>query len=422
LKKTVFILTALLIAVVIVMAGCPSPTPTTTAPTTTAPTTTAPTTTAPTTAPERTLRIGALMALTGWFTVMDIPDWTQTVIACDLLNEQGGINVNGQIYKVELVAEDTKSDFGGVAAAANKLIYDKGVKFIIGPTAFFAPAASPVTEPAGVMKISTWCTNMPGENDASAPFSFTTSHGSVPTGMATIKYLKQNYPEVKNVALVTPDDGAIPYLIPIIRDLMAAEGINVVGDTIGFPNEMQDFSPIVAKIQALQGIDAIFQENGVAPHVGAIIKGLREAGNTKPYFAAMPVTVGEVVNIAGAAAAEGLVTVTLSSGDPGNSPLLQEMIDLTIAEYGADTPLHHKGSNVLYIFKEAMEAAGSIDPAAVKAALESMGTVDTLFGTGVLCGQQTYGINHVIAHPLPIQTFKNGQAASGGWVDIGVIP
>jgi hypothetical protein len=128
------------------------------------------------------------------------------------------------------------------------------------------------------------------------------------------------------------------------------------------------------------------------------------------------------VNIAGAAAAENLVTVTLSPNDPGTPPLLQELIDLTIAEYGADTPLHHKGSSVLYIFKEAMEAAGSIDPAVVKAKLESMGTVETLFGTGVLCGEQTYGINHVIAHQLPIQVFKDGKAMSGGWVDIGVIP
>ena len=362
------------------------------------------------------------MALTGWFTVMDIPNWTQTVIAGEVLNERGGINVNGQIYKVELVAEDTGSDFEGVAAAANRLVYDKGVKFIIGPTAFFAPAASPVTEPAGVMKISPFCTSMPGEVDITAPYSFTTCYGSVQMGMAAMKYMKQAYPEVKNVALVTPDDGAIPYLIPIIRELLAAEGITVVGDTIGFPNEMQDFSPIVAKIQALEGIDAVFQENGVAPHVGAIIKGLREAGNTLPYFAAMPVTVGEVVNIAGAAAAENLVTVALSPSDPGTPPLLQELIDLTIAKYGADTPLHHSGSSILYIYKEAMEAAGSIDPAVVKAKIESMGTVETLFGPGVLCGEATYGINHVIAHQLPIQIFKDGKAASGGWVDIGLIP
>jgi branched-chain amino acid transport system substrate-binding protein len=354
---------------------------------------------------------------------MDIPDWEQTVIALDVLNEEGGITVNGQKYKVELIAEDTQSDFDGVAAAANKLVYDKGVKFIIGPTAFYSPAASPVTEPAGVMKISTWCTNLPGEVDASAPYSFTTSHGSVPAGMAAMKYMRQAYPEVERVALVTPDDGAIPYLIPIIRELLAAEGITVVGDTIAFPNEMVDFSPIVAKIQALEGIDAVFHENGVAVHVGAIMKGLREGGNYQPYIFASPTTVGEVVNIAGAAATEDLATVTLSADEPDNPPLLQEMIDLTIAQYGADIPLHLKGANVLYIFKEAIEAANSLDPAVVKAELESMGTVETLFGTAVTCGDETYGIaNHVLAHPLPIQTFKDGKAMSGGWIDIGRIP
>jgi branched-chain amino acid transport system substrate-binding protein len=400
-KRAVFILTALLIVAVLVMAGCPAPGP----------------------APEKTLQIGALMALTGWFTVMDIHVWNQTVIAGEVMNEQGGITVDGQKYQVELIVEDTKSTMDGVTAAANRLVYDKGVKFIIGPTAFYSPAASPVTEPAGVMKMTGWCTNMPGEVDATAPYSFTTSHGSVPTGMAAMKFMSQAYPEVKNVALVTPDDGTIPYLAPLLVESLAAHGITVVGDTIGYPNEMQDFGPVVAKILALEGIDGVYHANGVGPHLGAIMKGLREGGNYQPYIAAMPVTVDEVVNIAGAEATEGLATVTLNANDPDNPPLLQEMINLTLAQYGADTPLHLKGANVLYIFKEAIESANSLYPAVVKAELESMGTVETLFGTAVTCGEETYGIaNHVLAHPLPIQLFKDGESISGGWIDIGVIP
>jgi branched-chain amino acid transport system substrate-binding protein len=418
LKKTVFILTALLIAVVIVMAGCPSTTPTTTAPPTTTTPGPGPTTTTPGPAPERTLRIGSLMALTGWFVVNDGPDWAQTVVAGEILNEMGGINVNGQVYKVELVVEDIKSDFNGTTAAANRLVYDKGVKFIIGPTAFFNPAAAPVTEPAQVLKISTWCTHMPGEMDASTPYSFITGHASIPSGWAALQYMKDAYPEVTKVVIVSPDDGAPPIMVPIMKPLFASVGVTVVGETILFPNEMVDFSPIVAQILATEGIDAVYQLNGIGPHVGAILKGVREAGFDKPYVTTIPTSVQEFANIAGAQAAEGVSSCALSYDDPNNTPLLKEMIARVQTEIGSDETLHLKGANCLFILKEAIEAAGSLDPAAVKATIESMGTVEAPFGTATVCGTELLGIpNHLIANPLPIDLFTGGKQVPQNWYE-----
>ena len=43
----------------------------------------------------------------------------------------------------------------GVTAAANRLVFDKKVKFILGPLAFFAPASATVIEPAKVFRFST---------------------------------------------------------------------------------------------------------------------------------------------------------------------------------------------------------------------------------------------------------------------------
>jgi branched-chain amino acid transport system substrate-binding protein len=399
-KRTVYILAVLLIVAILAMAGCPSTQP----------------------AAEKTLQIGALMSLTGGFVVVDGADWPQTQIAAELMNEQGGITVNGQKYKVELVVEDCKSDMDGTAAAANRLVYDKGIKIIIGPTAYFSSAAGTVTDPAKALRIITWCANTPGELDANTPYCFGTSHSSVPSAIATMKYLRQAYPEVERVALVTPDDGAIPFMIPIVRDLLAAEGITVVGDTIAYPNDMVDFSPIVAKILATKDIDGVFQANGLAPHVGPILKGLREAGNFQPYATSMPCNVSEFANIAGAAATEDVFAVTLTDNDPDNPPIIQELIDRTVAQQGPDQPLHFRGVNVLYILKEAIEAANSLDPTVIKDKLESMGTIETIFGTGTMGGEQTFGIKHAISHSLPIQLFKNGQVVPAGWIDIGVIP
>ena len=372
---------------------------------------------------EKTLQIGGLMGLTGFFSVNDPPDWNEALIAADVMNEQGGITVNGQKYKVELIVEDIQSTMDGTTAAANRLVYDKGVKFIIGPCAFFASAAAPVTGPAEVMYISTWCCQTPGEVDATTPYAFSTSHGSLPSSVAAMKFLRQAYPEVERVALVSPDDGAIPFLIPIVEDLLAAEGITVVDEVIPFPNEMQDFSPIVAKILSLEGIDGVYQQNGLGPHVGAITKGLREAGFDKPYAAVMPTPVSEFIAIAGLEAIEDVFSVCLIPNDPDNPPLVQEIIDRTLAQYGEDYSLKFMSANALWVFKEVIEAAQSLDPTVVKAKFESMDKLDTLFGPGTVCGDETYGIkHHFVAHPLPIDWVKNGQIIPGGWIDVGFIP
>jgi hypothetical protein len=52
-----------------------------------------------------------------------------------------------------------------------------------------------------------------------------------------------------------------------------------------------------------------------------------------------------------------------------------------------------------------------------------MDKVETLFGTGYVSGDETYGIKkHAIGHPLPYQKVVNGKVVFGGWNDVGPIP
>ncbi len=371
----------------------------------------------------KTLNIGMLLSVTGFFTVREVPDMNQAKFAADMINEQGGIMVKGQKYRVELMVEDCKSTMDGVTAAANRLVYDKKVKFIIGPTAFFAAAAGPVCDPNKVLRVITWCVNTPGEVDGSTPYAFLGGNGSVLTSTAAIKYLKKTYPNVKKVAIVTPDDGAVPYVIPIAKNLLAAQGISVVGDVIPYPNEMQDFSPIVAKLNAIKEADAIFMQNGLVPHMGAIVKGLRESANYKPYAGSLPARIGQVMTIAGEEAMKDIFSIAYTPSDPHMSTVAKEIINRTVAKFGAGYQLEMSGPNCLWILKGVIEAAQSLDPTVVKEKWESMDQVETIFGTAKICGDKTFGIkHHVVASPQPIQILKDGVEACAGWVDLGVIP
>jgi branched-chain amino acid transport system substrate-binding protein len=370
----------------------------------------------------KTLRIGLPLGLTGFFSVREIPDLNQAQICADIINEQGGITVNGEKYMVELVTEDTKSTMDGVTAALNKLVYDEGIDFMIGPTAFFAGAAGTICEPNEVLRFITWCVNSPGEVDASTPYAFLGGNGSVLTSTAAIKYLKENYPDVETVAIVSPQDGADPYVIPIAQDLLAAEGISVVGEAILYPNEMVDFSPIVARLNAIEEADAIFMQNGLVPHIGAIVKGLRESGNYKPYAGSLPARISQTMTIAGEEAMKDVFTIAYTPGDPNTPPVAKEIIERVVAQYGADYQLEMSAPNCLWILKEAIEAAQSLDPAVVKEKLETMGEIETIFGTAKICGEETFGINHVVASPQAVQILEDGVETSAGWIDIGVIP
>ncbi|MBN2187266.1 MAG: ABC transporter substrate-binding protein [Dehalococcoidia bacterium] len=371
---------------------------------------------------EKTLRVGMILGITGFFSVREVPDMNQAQFAADIINEEGGIKVGNERYKVELVVADTKSTMDGVTAAANKLVFDEKVKFVIGPTAFFAAAAGPILDPNKVLRFITWCVNTPGEVDASTPYAFMAGNGSVLTSSAAVKYLKENYPNVKKVSIVTPDDGAPPFVIPIAKNLLGAQGITVVGDPVIYPNETQDFSAFVAKLNAIKDADAILMQNGLVPHMGALVKGLRESGNYKPYAGSLPARASQVVTIAGADAMKDVFSIAYTPNDPKMPPIAKEIIERTAAKYGVDYQLEMSAPNCLWVIKEGIEAAKSLDPTVVKQKLESMDEVETIFGSAKISGEKSFGIKHVVASPQAVQIFKNGAETSAGWIDLGYIP
>jgi len=399
-KKLLLIPLALLLAISLIAIGCPGGQD----------------------AEEKTLRVGMILGITGFFSVREVPDLNQARFAADIINEQGGITVNGEKYMVELVVADTKSTFDGVTAAANKLVFDEGIDLIIGPTAFFAPAAGAVCDPEQVLRFNTWVVHTPGEMDASTPYSFMAGNGSLLTTAAAAQYLKETYPEVKKVAIVTPDDGAPPFVIPIATEILAAQGISVVGDPVIYPNETQDFNAFVAKLNAIEEADATFMQNGLVFQMGPLVKGLRESGNYKPYAGSLPARISQVMAIAGEAAMKDVFSIALTPGDPGMAPVASEIIDRVSAEYGADYQLEMTAPNCLWVLKEAIEAAQSLDPMTIKDQLESMDEVETIWGPAKICGEQTLGIKHVIASPQAVQILKDGVETSAGWIDLGFIP
>jgi len=371
----------------------------------------------------KTFKVGVLACMTGWFSGHDIKDANEAQVAADIINESGGITVKGQKYRIELIVEDGKSTLDGITAATNRLVYDKGVKFIIGPAAFFASAVAPVADPNQVIRVLGFSTNQPGELDKNTPYAFLGHDGTVGEVLACILYFNKHYPNVKKLAIVRPDDGAMPYLLPILTRALSDHGLSMVGDPILYPNENVDFNAIAAKLNAIKDADGILHVSGIVPQFGAVIKALRQLGNNKPYAAMTASSMNEISTIAGQEASKDVFTVAVTPGDPMNPPVMNEICKRITSKYGMKTSIYFQASNCLWVLKQAIEAAQSFDTKVVKAKWETMDKIDTLYGPGTMCGDETYGIkHHAVAHPMPIQILKDGKAASAGLMDIGIIP
>ena len=166
--------------------------------------------------------------------------------------------------------------------------------------------------------------------------------------------------------------------------------------------------------------DAIMQVNGIPSHAGNILKNLRDLGNTKPYVGTAGSGATDVTTIAGASAATNLICVSFTLDDPSNPPLMKELLRRRTerkSRFMGDYP------NLLYVLVNMMKAADSLDVEAVKAKWEKSSTVETLFGTGTVSGDQTYGIkHHAVGYPFPYQRVQDGKIVSTKWVEMGAIP
>jgi ABC-type branched-subunit amino acid transport system substrate-binding protein len=369
------------------------------------------------------LKIGELASLTGWFAFVDVTMNACAQIEADLINANGGITVNGQKYNIQLIAEDCKSGMDGVTSAAVKLITSDGVKFIIGPSAFFSSAAAPPCEQNKVLHVSIMNTGTPGEMSKDTPYAFLGANGGASHILCQIQAMKKAYSNVKKVAIITPDDGSVPYLIPFAKGALASAGYQQAGSLVTFPNNTQDYSSIAIKLNAISDADAIFQVNAAPPDLANIVKQLRQLGNMKPYVCNVGSTdILPIIN-SNDLATEVICKDIVPNG-LDNPPEMDTLLNKMIEKYGSGQSVTFPDhASALYTLCYIIEQAQSLDPDVVKAKWESLTSVPTLFGEAPLGGLQTYGLkNHAVNTALPFSVLRNGKAEPLGWITPSTLP
>jgi branched-chain amino acid transport system substrate-binding protein len=329
------------------------------------------------------------------------------------VNDEGGVTVQGKRYNIQLVIQDGKSTLDGNTAAANKLVLDDKVQLVIGPGGFFNVATTPVFEAAKVLHVLTNTACQPGEIGSETPYAFVCNE---PMAMynGAIKALLQLYPDVKSIALAVGEDSATPYQLPALESMISRAGLTLVGDPVKFSPALEDFNPIAAKLHSnADEVDAYLLAMATPPNLAAITKGLRSLGDERPV--AYPGFAPATVSMVGVEGANNIVNSgSFGYKAPGNSEVLDKIFEL-----GGDTERQFLGlaPNGLYMLIQAIKAADSIEPDAVKVAWESMDSVQTIYGEGFPTGEQLYGLkNHAWVYPTCVTHIMDGSFEYVGWV------
>lgn len=106
--------------------------------------------------PDKILKVGLTVPLTGAGAPWGITLLRTVKLEAEQYNAAGGLTIEGQNYKIEVISEDDKYSPSEGVTVTNKLIFKDKVKFIFGPVgSAVIMSTRPIIEPNQVISIVT---------------------------------------------------------------------------------------------------------------------------------------------------------------------------------------------------------------------------------------------------------------------------
>ena len=361
----------------------------------------------PAPAAEKTLTIGLLGPLSGGAASYGVELQRGAEMRTDEINKAGGLKVGGDVYKIKLVAYDHKAQAAEAATATNKLVFQDKVKYIIGnAVGATCNAAQTITEPNKVMfSFVCWGTaNLAPEK----PYSFRSMLSQWELAEPFYRWVKENHPRVKRVAVISPNDTSGKDTNTAVVKALKVLAFEVTADEY-YERGTKDFYPVLTKLLA-QKPDMIDVAAAPAGEAGLILKQAMELGfkGAKGWTAGTnPFT---IIGVAGREAAEGVWS-------PANINVKSEHVNSAVRKFGeayekryGEVPGVIAVANfaAFDVFTQAMQRAGSVETDRVLEVLTKE-RFETVWGPLVIGGKETYGIDRQFLYPLVISEVREGK-------------
>jgi branched-chain amino acid transport system substrate-binding protein len=355
---------------------------------------------------QEVLKIGGVGPLSGGGTAWGLAAQRGIELAIDDINAAGGFKAGGKTYTLQLIMYDDQYTGQGGKAAAERLVNQDKVKYIIGPVGS-PPALGliSVTNPAKVLAMTNGYAPGVLKNDYPDPYNFRLYNTNLEFGPPLIKWIKDNVPAIKKVALLAPNDAVGQSVAGPLAEDYRKQGFEVVLEL--FERGIKEFTPLILRMMA-QKVDA-FEFDGNSPgDAGLMLKQIRQAGFKGHVMQVGGPAIDEIMEIAGPAA-EGFMSYDLFDWD---TPIGQKLRAAYEKKYGKGIinvfmPAFY---HCVYLVVEAIKRADSIETDKVRTAMETTSGYDAgIYGPIKWVGKETYGVNRQLMLPYYISEVKGGK-------------
>jgi branched-chain amino acid transport system substrate-binding protein len=322
------------------------------------------------------IKIAALYSLTGGLSSLDGPSLKGAELHVDQVNSAGG--VLGR--QIELVTFDTRTDQQVTATAAQEAVSEGVVAGFGQSDTTFVMAAAPTFQEAGIPFVTSGATHpeLPtwvGDHMFMTPFGDDDQSYAIADYAYDTMGLRRVYVWTDNsmdftraltkffVERFTERDGEI-----------VEEDFFMMGDT--------DFSAQIARLEAVDPApDAVFI-SAIPSEAGLSVRQIREAGISMPILSGDGFDTQLVATVPGPELANDVFfsTHTYLADD---RPEVQEFIDAYTAFHGnpPENSFAPLGYDAIGLIVNAIERAGSAEPAAIRDALEATRDYPAVTGT-----------------------------------------
>lgn len=319
---------------------------------------------------DAVVKIGVILSQTGPYSSIGVPEVEGAKAAVETINDAGG--VDGK--KIKLVFEDAQSTPQAAAAAATKLIQNDKVVGLVGPeSTALALAVAPIAQAQQVPVVSTSSSFLGALDSKYLPYSFAASPSTAKIFAPMLKYWKEQ--GITKIGVIGPKGDVLD---GITAALKAMPDVDLVGveqfepgqaDVTASMTKLAGDHPqaIVVAAAAADGaavqkawhtlnVDSVLVQIGSNSNQEFIDLAGADAFTAKTVFAAFPSTVHESLpaDDPSKKAADEFVQVMSehdSHFDPGSLAVLSW--------------------NAVYALRDAVAAASSSDPKAIRDALET---------------------------------------------------
>ncbi|GAB4433712.1 MAG: amino acid ABC transporter substrate-binding protein [Anaerolineales bacterium] len=367
---------------------------------------------------EKTVVIGFTSSLTGKQEVSSKRQVNGFLLWMNQVNEAGGITLSdGTVIKFDYKTYDDESNGERVQELYTRLINEDNADFLISPySSGLTSAASIVAEQNGKVLITT------GAADDSTYKTGNTSLFQLYTPASlymssTVDMLKELDPEAK-IALVHESDKFSTSVAEGIKPYLEEKGFEIVLEE-GYASDTTDFGPIVNKI-AGSGATVLLGGGHYADGT-ALARALydRKVGLKFVYLLVAPADtkfpeLGDAA-LGVATSSQWELSATHTKEEAANlgmewfGPTGEEFAAAYEAAYG-DPPTYHAagGYTAGLVLQKAILDADSVDPEAVKAALNAMNLMTFFGGTKFDTSEEAHGLQ--IAHKMVVAQWQKNAA------------